>query len=94
MQFCQLQLGVQNEKKEKKEQMHTKENLKLILKNNSNSNNFQEKYWEIFSFPNYVHLKIGFASLHGKVFYLQRLRLTKYVKTIGHLSIFKNCTGR
>jgi hypothetical protein len=36
--------------------------LILLLKNNSNLKNFKESYWEkIFSFPNYVYLKIGFS---------------------------------
>jgi hypothetical protein len=36
--------------------------LILLLKNNSNLNNLKESYWEkIFSFPNFVYLKIGFS---------------------------------
>jgi hypothetical protein len=51
------------------EKLKIKTILILILKYNSNKNNFKENYWEnILSFPTYVYLKIGFprknAILH------------------------------
>jgi hypothetical protein len=79
--------------------------IKLILKNNSNYNNFKKNYWgKNLSFPNYVYLKRGLSrknavctSLHEKKSHTCRdSRLTEYVKSFGQFYIFKNFlqTGR
>jgi hypothetical protein len=51
----------------------TENKINFNTKNNSNSNNFKENYWEkIFSFRNYVYLKIGFSRKNGILHILTR----------------------